>query len=186
MQPLIVQGDKTSHGGTVVGGSSLSYCDDKPIARIGDMVSCPKCRGIFPIVEGDQFFIIDDAAVSYHGCKTACGATLISNQNLMFLIPSSSGESGNSTDILDGFGSIGDRIAAAYEGQAHDQASKQFRGRFHLLSIEDGKPIADRRVRIRSTAGRDFIDTTDAQGYTSWVEHGASEALSFDLGVDSE
>lgn len=42
MEPFIVQGDKTSHGGTVLAGSPFSDCDGKPIARVGDMVACPK------------------------------------------------------------------------------------------------------------------------------------------------
>jgi len=41
-------------------------------------------------------------------------------------------------------------------------------------------------VRVRSTEGRYLTDTTDADGYTQWVERDACEALAFDLVQDSE
>lgn len=77
MQAVIVQGDRTTHGGVVLAGSPFSHCDGKPIARVGDMVSCPKCKGVFPIAEGNPSHIDRGAWVAYNGCKTACGATLI-------------------------------------------------------------------------------------------------------------
>lgn len=53
---VITEGCKTTHGGTVlpvsrtftdVGGATRS------VAMVGDMTHCPKCKGDFPIVEGD-------------------------------------------------------------------------------------------------------------------------------------
>ena len=41
-RPLIVVGDKTDHGGTVVQGSVVSDASGKAIARVGDQVTCPK------------------------------------------------------------------------------------------------------------------------------------------------
>jgi uncharacterized Zn-binding protein involved in type VI secretion len=52
---------------------------DKPIACIGDMVQCPRCRRIYPIVEGDPLCTIDDTPIAFEGHKTACGAVLISS-----------------------------------------------------------------------------------------------------------
>jgi uncharacterized Zn-binding protein involved in type VI secretion len=53
----------------------------KRIARVGDKVACPKKgHGTTEIVTGDLTMVIDGKAVAYHGCKTSCGATLISSQ----------------------------------------------------------------------------------------------------------
>nr|WP_311766382.1 PAAR domain-containing protein [Burkholderia pseudomallei] len=45
MSAFIVEGDTTSHGGKVFGCASVSIINGKRIARLGDMVSCPKCGG---------------------------------------------------------------------------------------------------------------------------------------------
>lgn len=79
-KPFIVLGDKTDHGGTVVAVSSQTFIDGKPIARLGDKVVCPQCKGAFPIAAGDPTVVIDGQPVARHGDKTACGATLLSGQ----------------------------------------------------------------------------------------------------------
>jgi uncharacterized Zn-binding protein involved in type VI secretion len=81
-RPLIVVGDKTNHGGTVVQGSVVSDAAGTPIARVGDQVTCPKRGhgGMTVIVSGDPTFVIDGQPAARHGDKTACGATLISSQ----------------------------------------------------------------------------------------------------------
>lgn len=181
MQPFIVQGDKTSHGGSVLAGSPFSDCDGKPIARVGDMVSCPRCKGVFPIAQGDPSNIIDGAPVAYHGCKTACGATLISSQMRTLTEPSGGAAPGASSSALKRFGAVGAGMAASYEDQALGDSAKRFQGRFQLVSAEDGKPISGEAVRVRSTGGQYITGTTDADGYTEWVERDAAEALAFDL-----
>ena len=77
--PLIVAGDKTSHGGCVIEGSPHSDCGGKPIARMGDKTVCPK-HGPSPIVSGDATLIVDGKPAARHGDKTACGASLIAGQ----------------------------------------------------------------------------------------------------------
>lgn len=79
--PYIVLGDKTSHGGTVISGDFTSTVHGKAMARTGDQVVCPLCKGVFPIVEGDPSFT-DEAGAHYarQGDKTACGASLIASQ----------------------------------------------------------------------------------------------------------
>lgn len=79
--PLITIGDRTSHGGAVVSASTFSDTDGKPIARVGDQVTCPKKgRGANVIASGDPTLIIDGKPAARHGDKTACGATLIASQ----------------------------------------------------------------------------------------------------------
>lgn len=80
---LIVLGDKTSHGGTVVQASAETFVGSVPVARVGDMVSCPKHgHGTCAIVTGDPTMMIDGKPAARHGDKTACGAELISSQGL--------------------------------------------------------------------------------------------------------
>jgi len=84
-KPFIVLGDKTDHGGTVVTASAETDINGKTVARVGDKVSCPKCKGMFPIAAGDATTLIDGQAVARHGDKTACGATLIAGQSQTFV-----------------------------------------------------------------------------------------------------
>lgn len=81
-RPFILVGDRTSHGGVVVKGSAVSTVDGKPIARVGDEVTCPKRghRGTTVISTGDPTCMIDGAPAARHGDMTACGATLLSSQ----------------------------------------------------------------------------------------------------------
>lgn len=76
----VVVGDTTSHGGKVISGSpTTTWGPGKiPIARVGDMVTCPKCEPhLFPIIEGSGIFTDNYMAVATHGDRVACGATLI-------------------------------------------------------------------------------------------------------------
>lgn len=76
---VIRLGDKTTHGGKVVQVASTSTVDGIRIARIGDKVVCPKCKGVYPIVEGELSCCDDGIPVALHGHKTACGASLITS-----------------------------------------------------------------------------------------------------------
>jgi uncharacterized Zn-binding protein involved in type VI secretion len=67
-KPFILVGDTTDHGGEVIEGTQASDVGGKPIARIGDKVTCPKHGHI------------DGQPVARHGDKTSCGATLLSTQ----------------------------------------------------------------------------------------------------------
>ena len=81
-RPFIVLGDRTDHGGVVVGASGTSETHGKRIARVGDQVTCPKKGhgGTSVIVTGDPTMIIDGQPAARHGDKCACGATLIASQ----------------------------------------------------------------------------------------------------------
>lgn len=77
---IIRQGDRTSHGGTVLEGSAFDICHGKPIAYVGHKVFCPKCKGAFPIIEGALTTTFYGKGVALAGMKTACGAVLIPTQ----------------------------------------------------------------------------------------------------------
>lgn len=77
---IIRQGDPTDHGGKVLEGSMTDICHGKPIAYIGHKVSCPKCKGTFPIIEGVLTTTFYGKGVALAGMKTSCGATLVATQ----------------------------------------------------------------------------------------------------------
>ncbi len=48
---FIREGDTTSHGGRVLACTSTNMMFGKPVALLGDMVACPKCGGVYSIVD---------------------------------------------------------------------------------------------------------------------------------------
>lgn len=80
---VIVIGDKTTHGGTVLQGSHSMTAGGKNIALQGDLVSCPKCKGNYPIAEGSSKMSADGKGVALEGMKTTCGAELIASQSIV-------------------------------------------------------------------------------------------------------
>lgn len=79
MKKVIRLGDPTSHGGTVLSAAPYRILYDKPVARMGDKVSCPmKGHGNCVIVEGDPSWIVDGKPVALEGHLVSCGAVLIS------------------------------------------------------------------------------------------------------------
>lgn len=80
-RPWIVLHDKTDHGGFVITASENTHIDERRVARIGDMVSCPRPgHGINPIVTGSDCVSIDGRRVARHGDRAACGCRLLSSQ----------------------------------------------------------------------------------------------------------
>lgn len=155
-------------------------------ARVGDMVSCPRCKGVFPIIQGDPGLIDDGHAVAYHGCKVACGATLISGQMLTLTEPSGGAGQGAAgaaagAALPRGFGSVGETKAAAYQDEVVDKEGHRFRGRFRVVDRNTGEPVVGAPVRLRTTGGQYLLGTTDKEGFTQWVERDVDEALALDL-----
>jgi uncharacterized Zn-binding protein involved in type VI secretion len=81
LRPIVRLGDKTSHGGTILEGFSTYSVYGKPACGLGHMVSCPMCKGSFPIIEGASTFTVNGIAVAVQGMRTGCGARLIASQN---------------------------------------------------------------------------------------------------------
>ncbi len=78
---VIVLGDTTTHGGKVMTASSTFTYMNIPVARIGDMVECPQCKGKYPIIEGAPSAFDHENKIARHGDRVACGALLISRYN---------------------------------------------------------------------------------------------------------
>lgn len=79
-RPVIRVGDSTSHGGTVAEGSEHFIVDGKPVARVGDKVTCP-LHGDTTIDSGSATYITDGRPTARDGDTTACGATLGATQD---------------------------------------------------------------------------------------------------------
>ncbi|CDG83222.1 PAAR domain-containing protein [Janthinobacterium agaricidamnosum] len=84
-QPVIRVGDKTSHGGEVLSGSAAFLIDGKPVARVGDKVSCPLHPTETVINSGSSAYLTDGQPTARHGDSTACGATLIGSQSVYLI-----------------------------------------------------------------------------------------------------
>ena len=155
------------------------------------MVACPRCRGVFPIAQGDNSLLDDGHAVAYHGCKVACGATLISSQMFTFTSPSgvavqSATNSTSSDALMQGFGIVGKGLASRYQDEPTEEDAMRYRGRFQLVDATTGEPVSSQAVRVRSTGVQYITGSTDEDGYTQWVERDARESLAFDLVQDGE
>ncbi|MFJ2545093.1 PAAR domain-containing protein [Pseudomonas sp. NPDC087612] len=79
MKKIARLGDSTDHGGSVIEAIQHTNLNGKPIAGKGNLVSCPLCKGIFPIIEGSSTYSINGIPVALDGMKTACGASLIAS-----------------------------------------------------------------------------------------------------------
>jgi len=79
-RPVILVGDKTSHGGEVKTGSSSFLIDGKKVATVGDTVSCPLHPHVTSIDSGSEVYLTDGKPTARDGDTTACGAKLIASQ----------------------------------------------------------------------------------------------------------
>ncbi len=76
----IIIGDTTTHGGLVIKGCFTATWNGMQIARVGDLVVCPKCKFVFPIIEGESRVNIMGQNIALDGHKTLCGAKLIARE----------------------------------------------------------------------------------------------------------
>lgn len=168
MPEIIRKGDPTSHGGTVLEGSLLDICMGQPIAYIGHLVHCPKCRGNFPIAEGVTTTTFYGKGVAVAGMKTSCGAILIATQF---------------TDTVDwggGGGDSGSTAAAVQESLASFAAkdtealtpistSPSYDLFFHVKHDSTGNSLSNMPYKITLDDGREFQGVTDNNGHTEKV-----------------
>lgn len=144
---IIRQGDPTSHGGRVIEGSPSDICHGKPIAFMGHHVSCPRCKGIFPIIEGADLTTFYGRGVALAGMKTACGAVLIATQ----LTDTVEWGRGSSESSSAGTGKPAATFADANtSGAEHQAADSIVEEHFYALVSEDGKPAEGYLYDLRS------------------------------------
>lgn len=182
MRPFIVIGDRTDHGGVVIGSTVTTDSHGKRLARVGDQVTCPKKGhgGTTVIVTGDPTMIVDGAPVARHGDKCACGATLISSQ-VVSRIGDGAGAGGASHGA--------DEVATAHAATATSTPSSpalanhpdhDFDQQFHLLDEQSGQPITGQKYRI-TWPGGSLDGASDEQGLTQRVSWHESADITIEL-----
>ncbi len=157
---FIREGDATSHGGRVLTCTATNMVFGKPLALEGDMVSCPKCGGVYPIVAVRvRSMTFDGRAVATDGDKAACGATLIASQAEATAVPTSGGSVGAGKSVI----------------PQNDAA----RGRFQLVDDNTREPLSNHPYTITSTDGQVITGHTDATGHTDWLNTAQAASLTF-------
>ncbi|PQV48573.1 PAAR domain-containing protein [Paraburkholderia sp. BL21I4N1] len=165
MSAFIREGDTTSHNGKVLSCSPEHKVDGVPIARLGDMVSCPKCGGVYPIVQIlPRGMSMGGKCPAFEGDKTACGATLIATQSVATAQPTS-GSGGQAGPIA--------------SHQTASDAPGPYRGRFQVLDESTGQPIPNHPYTLHTSDGSVISGTTDATGHTQWHEADEPASLRF-------
>jgi uncharacterized Zn-binding protein involved in type VI secretion len=167
-RPIITIGCKTSHGGTVVSSSMVSDIQGKGIARVGDKVPCPLCKGNHVILSGDFTMIVDGAAVARDGDKTSCGAVLIANQMTSFIdqnsAPFAASSNSNTEENVESTRaqSNGTQVKESDKQHAYDL-------QFQLNGKTSGRPMVNVPYKITLENGDEVTGITDAKGLTQLV-----------------
>jgi uncharacterized Zn-binding protein involved in type VI secretion len=135
-RPFIVLGDATDHGGIVIGASQVSLTHGKPIARVGDQVTCPRRgHGTTVIVTGDPTMIIDGSPAARHGDRCACGAILISGQFVSTVGDGGGGGNGAAHTQAN------DAVGAYAHSQASTHEDEEILEQFFEAVDADGQPV---------------------------------------------
>jgi uncharacterized Zn-binding protein involved in type VI secretion len=176
---IIRQGDRTSHGGTVLESSPYDICMGKPIAFVGHKVLCPKCKGIFPIAQGAPNTTFYGKGVALAGMKTACGATLIASQFTDTVEYGGGGASATSKPNARDRAETNQASAQPLQSTAAtpETGSKQFNDKFMLIDDATGDPLPHTEYAIRRASGEIEHGTTDANGCTHLLATTASAEL---------
>lgn len=189
-QLWIVVGDKTTHGGVVITGSLFTDIDGKPVARVGDKVTCPNC-GPTTIVTGDPTINIDGAIVARHNDSTACGSTLIAASQFRVLIDTGGGGAGGkpggagntmaagakaAASAAAKRSAIKARAAAAAAAATAPSALKPFDEQFRAVDAS-GQPLPGLHYRIQLPDGTQVYGQTDEEGKTRRVATESPEKL---------
>ncbi len=126
---FIREGDTTSHAGRVLACISTKVMFGKPVALLGDMVACPKCGGVYPIVDVKaRSMTFGGRPVATEGDKTAFGASLIASQGSVHV-----------EQVSGAAGGIGGGKSVA--PQQDSSSTERHRGRFQVLNSETGSPV---------------------------------------------
>ncbi|MBM2886496.1 PAAR domain-containing protein [Chromobacterium phragmitis] len=167
---IIREGDSTSHGGTVLEAFPTLTVYGKNAAGVGHQVSCPKCKGNFPIVAGAANYTFMGKNVAVDGMQTACGAVLIASQGQATV--------DNTPGAAAGPASVFGAPARVATGAL---AALMFNDKFRLVD-QDGKPYVNTKYAIHIN-GAVVEGVTDENGHTDLL---ASEAEAHDAEIHLE
>lgn len=149
----ICVGDKTSCGGTVITGSPFSDVNGRPIARVGDKISCKKnCV----IVTGNITEIIDGAAMALHGAQTS-GQCICLSQNNDF-----HGD-GHSEAAIAQVPTAAD-AGVAFMPETAELLNEEHWIEFELTNEQD-QAIPHQRFIVTDPSGKEISGSLDGNGY---------------------
>lgn len=173
VRPLILVGDKTDHGGTVISGAPGSDAGGKAIARVGDKVTCPHKGhgGTTTIVSGDPTLMIDGMPAAREGDKTACGATLIAGQRV-----TTDGNGGGS-----GSNSNAEATARAAGAASSSNSDNSYDQHFLVTNEATGEPLVDYPYVITLASGARIEGRTDRDGLTDKVSSAEAETATLEV-----
>jgi uncharacterized Zn-binding protein involved in type VI secretion len=162
------QGDKTSHGGTILGGYSTISIDGIPAAGVGHKGFCPQCKTEFVIVAGAVNVMWLGKNVAIEGMLTSCGAALIASQSAtkIDVVPGPSASKGAKTAA----------VAAALTTASAAQSMPKFDEQIRFF-WPDRKIVAETRYKLTLADGSVLSGTTDAAGKTQRIETETEQAI---------
>lgn len=169
---FIVLGDRTSHGGTVITADPTWTIDDRPVARVGDKVSCPRCKRTSTIVTSRFPVVIDGGqAATFDQDRTDCGAILYSRHN---------GHSGH--DDGSGQSSAAPAPSVIEPDSYIPPHAPRFQEHFILRNSETGDVMPGVAYVVKTAEGQVFEGETDREGRTAvvWTD----SALPIDVTAD--
>jgi uncharacterized Zn-binding protein involved in type VI secretion len=77
-RPQARLGDISSHGGVIITGAMQTVVNGRPVARMGDLHSCPiPGHGVTSIVSGGLNTVTEGIPNARIGDVTACGAVIV-------------------------------------------------------------------------------------------------------------
>lgn len=183
---IIRQGDRTSHGGTVLEGHLFLIIHGKPAAGVGHKVHCPKCSGSIVIAEGAINAAMMGISIAVEGMKTSCGATLIASQ-ITDTIEYGSGASPTAAPsqaapaasaALAAIIAGAPKNVATADGAAKAKYDEQVR-----VLDQDGAPIANMPYHITDESGKVYKGLTDADGCCERVHTEDDQSLAILTGA---
>jgi uncharacterized Zn-binding protein involved in type VI secretion len=138
----------------MISGTPDTEIDGAKVCRLNDMATCPRHKGVFPIVAGcDDTIIIDGQPVALDGAALACGCRVMAgSQNLVFV---DSRSEGGASSYLSAFS------RSLIRGTGVD--SPMFDDLFRV-ELEDGSPASGYRYEVRRKDGSVMEGLTDSQG----------------------
>jgi len=185
---IIRQGDRTSHGGTVLEGHQHLTVYGKPAAGVGHKVSCPKCSGTITIVEGAVNATMLGIKVAVEGMKTSCGATLIAGQFTATIDYGAGAAASSAAPEQAAAAPVATLAAAVLAAAAADAANAgsadkgNYDEQVRILD-DDGLPTAGVPYHITDEAGKVYKGITDANGCCERVHTLSAQALRILTGV---
>lgn len=154
-KPVARLDDRTDHRGTIISASSTITVNNRIMARVGDLVSCPKC-GRNKIVSGVEGVLGENQLIAVVGSETECGSKIISGSPNVFAGPYS-----GQNELIDA-----------------RETLETFDQQFRIVDSDTGEPLEGVKYKIVTGSGLSFKGLTNKDGKTRRVFTGdASETV---------